>query len=275
MNWLKFSSCRWRIVLLFSLAAVGGWSWQIRRQLQAVRFPAVPALCSETLAAPSGNANCPAYQPGEQLNYRISWEKIVVAGTAQMVVKSRHNLYEFSLKAQSSPALGALCNMTGEFSSVYDTANGAPIQFEKKFLLNKKNVSEIVVFNQSAGRVHWQSLKNEPRDFSVETGTQDPLSSVYSLRSLALKPGMQLFFPLLDGGRKYLLRVRVVDREMVSVSMGSFQTVRLEVDWQLDGLLVSGKKVTVWLTEDSRKLPVLASVVLPIGTGLIELTSFS
>jgi hypothetical protein len=275
MNWFNFSSRRWGVLLLLTLAVVGGWSWQIRRQLQTVRFPAVPALCSETLAAPSINANCPAYQPGEQLNYRVSWEKIVVAGTVQMVVKNHHNLYEFSLKAQSSPALGALCNMTGEFSSIYDTTNGAPVQFEKKFMLNKKNVSEIAVFNLSAGRVHWQSIKSEPRDFSVETGSQDPLSSLYSLRSLALKPGMQVFFPLVDGGRKYMLRVRVVDREMVSVSMGSFQTVRLEVDWQLDGRLVAGKRVTVWLTEDSRKIPVLASVVLPIGTGLIELTSFS
>jgi hypothetical protein len=42
-----------------------------------------------------------------------------------------------------------------------------------------------------------------------------------------------------------------------------------------EGVSVYDKKVTVWFTNDSRKIPVLASVSLPFGAALIELTSVS
>jgi hypothetical protein len=72
-----------------------------------------------------------------------------------------------------------------------------------------------------------------------------------------------------------LLEVSVVNAELVSISTGTFNALRAEVNWRLAGQPVSSRRITLWLTNDSRKIPVLAAVTLPIGTGLVELISIS
>ncbi len=255
---------------------LGGGGWLFVHQKQAAsRFPAVPALCMETMAAQGGTAACPAYQPGEKLQYRVSWEKILVAGTAEISVKNSSDFFEFVLHAQSSAALDTLCKLTDEMTSRYDPVRGFPILYQKKFTLKKKNVSETTHFNQLGRSARWQALDKPARELNIEMGTQDPVSALYSIRNLGLGPGMILYLPLFDGGRKYLLEVRVTGAELVSVSIGSFHALRLEVGLSADGRMVPNKKFVIWLTDDSRKIPVLASIQLPFGSGLVELTSYS
>lgn len=140
MHWHQLH-CRLkkRAILLLFIVAVGGGGWLFRHQKRAAsRFPVVPALCVEALASQGGTAVCPAYQPGERLQYRVSWEKILVAGTAEMSVKNSNNLFEFVLRAQSSAALDTLCNLTDEMTSRYDPVSGFPILYQKKFTLKKR-----------------------------------------------------------------------------------------------------------------------------------------
>ncbi len=277
MHWHQLH-CRLkkRAILILFIIAAGGGGWLFLHQKRAAsRFPVVPALCVETLAAQGGTAVCPAYQPGERLQYRVSWEKILVAGTAEVSVKNSNNLFEFVLRAQSSAALDTLCNLTDEMTSRYDPVSGFPILYQKKFTLKKKNVSETTQFNQLGRSARWQALDKPARDLNIEVGTQDPVSALYSIRNLGLKPGMILYLPLFDGGRKYLLEARVTGAELVSVSIGSFKTIRVEVGLSADGRTIPNKKFVIWLTDDSRKMPVLASIQLPFGSGLVELTSYS
>jgi len=240
-----------------------------------LQFPAVPVLCVETMASEGGTTGCPAFQPGEKLQYRVSWGKILSAGTFEVAVKNSQNLFEFALHVQPSPAASALCSLSGEISSRYDPTNGFPVLYQKVFTLNKKNANEVTQFNQLGRSAHWQALEKPPREIAIEVGTQDPVSALYSIRNLGLRPGMQLYLPLLDGGKKYLLEVRVTGTELVSISLGSFKTLRLEVGLYLEGRIVPNKRFIVWLTDDSRKIPVLASITLPFGGGLVELTSYS
>jgi hypothetical protein len=277
MQWQQLRCClNKRAILLFFLVSLGGGGWLFLPQRNAeLPFPVVPALCVENLAAQGGGTVCPAYQPGEKLQYRVSWEKILAAGTAEISVKNDNNLYEFALRAQSSAALDAICSLTDEMISRYDPVNGFPIQYLKKFTLKKKTVSEATQFNQLGHSAHWQAPNQPARDLNIELGTQDPISALYSIRNLGLRPGMMLYLPLSDGGRKYLLAVRVTGTELVSVSLGSFKTLRVELSLSTNGQTVPNKKFVIWLTDDSRKIPVLASVQLPFGSGLVELTSYS
>jgi hypothetical protein len=256
-------------------AMIGVGSFIFLRREPATIHPAMPALCSETLAAEGPVSLCPAYQPGEKLTYRVSWEKILLAGTAELSVKGGGTNLQFQLKAATSPSLAAMCSLQDDFLSTYDGILGAPVRYEKNFTLKQKTVKEIITFNQLGKSAQWMSPGRQTEGLNIEMGTQDPISSLYSVRNLGLKPGLRLIFPFVDGRKTYLLEVNVVNAELVSISSGTYNTLRTEVSWRGAGQPAGHRRMTLWLTNDTRKIPVLATISLPIGTGLVELISIT
>ena len=61
--------------------------------------------------------------------------------------------------------------------------------------------------------------------------------------------------------------------ELISTALGSFAAHRVEAVLRRAGSLLRDKKMTFWFTSDPRRIPILASVSLPFGSLLVELTS--
>jgi hypothetical protein len=231
------------------------------------------------LALPLAPADSSAFQVGERLTYRISWSNFIEAGTAELSVSSGSstvaNSYRLQLKAITTPAISGVYTFKDEFVSFFDAGLGAPWLFEKDFIEKKRTIKEKVIFDQVNRSATFTNSNKQTQTIPIDLGTQDPLSALYSVRSLGLKPGLQVIFPVLDGSKSYLVEIRVTGSDLISTSLGSFNTHRMEVALRREGVSVYDKKVTVWFTNDSRKIPVLASVSLPFGAALIELTSVS
>jgi hypothetical protein len=234
---------------------------------------------SSLLALPLAPPDSSPLQVGEKLTYRISWSNFVEAGTAELSVSSGSstvaNSYRLQLKAITTPAISSVYTFKDEFVSFFDAGLGAPTLFEKNFTEKKRTVNEKVAFDQVNRSATFTNSNKQNQTIPIDLGTQDPLSALYAVRSLGLKPGLQVIFPVLDGGKKYLVEIRVTGSDLISTSLGSFNTHRMEVALRREGVSVNDKKVTVWFTNDARKTPVLSSVSLPVGAALIELTSMS
>jgi len=260
------------LILLLGLATIPCSQQPGAFQLATSLFP--PAI----LAAPLSPADATPFQAGERLRYRISWSNFVEAGTAELTVGSGSqmiaNSYRLQLKASTTPAISNLYSFSDEFISLFDGGLAAPIQFEKNFVERKRQVRETLTFDQLNRSASLGSNGRSSR-ISIEAGTQDPLSALYAVRSLVLRPGVQVSLPVLDGGRTYQLDVKVTASDLISTALGSFNTHRIEAGLRRDGVPLTDRKITIWLTNDSRKVPVLASVSLPVGSALIELTSQS
>lgn len=228
-------------------------------------------------AAQSSPGSASVFPVGEKLQYRISWNKIVSAGTAQLEVRplKSDSQCQFYLKVSATPAVAALLTLQDEFVSQYDRLLGAPSHFEKRFTLNQQVVDESANFNQIGRSAQVVDSKKQTRNVPIEVGMQDPLSALYSVRNLAMKPGMQIWLPILDGGRDYTMGVSVGAVELVTVQAGSFNALRTEVNLWFNGQPVPNRKMTIWLSDDARRVPVMASVPLPVGTVMVELVSMS
>jgi Protein of unknown function (DUF3108) len=254
-------------------------SWVTDPLPQPNRFRGMPSLFSPVLvASPLSSADLTPFQTGETLKYRISWSNFVEAGTAELSVgpgdQMIANSYRLQLKASSTPPISSLYVFKDEFVSLFDGGIAAPIRFEKNFIEKKRQVKETLAFDQinrsATLEVHGQSYR-----IPIEVGTQDPLSALYAVRGLVMRPGLQVSLPVLDGGRIFQLDIRVTGSDLISTSLGSFNTHRVEAGLRRDGVSLSDKRMTIWLTNDTRKVPVLASVSLSVGSALIELISQS
>lgn len=242
------------------------------------RFRVIRALVPNLLAVPFSPIDTSPFQTGERLIYRISWSNFVEAGTAELTVgpgsETLANSFRLQLKANSTPAISSLYSFKGEFVSLFDAGLAAPIRFEKNFIERKRQVKETLTFDQF-NRSATLGVNGQSSRVSIEMGTQDPLSALYAVRGLVVRPGLQVSLPVLDGGRSFQLDIKVTGSDLISTTLGSFNTHRVEASLRRDGVSLTGKGMTIWFTSDNRKVPVLASVSLPVGSALIELTSQS
>jgi hypothetical protein len=232
-------------------------------------------LC-ETAQSQSQANNFP-FPVGEKLSFRVSWSNTIDAGSADLTVgqanSTGNDLLRIQLKALTSPNLSNNYSFKDEFVSYFDLGLSAPRSFQKNFTERKRVVDEKMEFDQVNRHVVVTQSKKIARKFSIETGTQDPISSLYAMRIVTLRPGMTLSFPVMDGERTYRLDARVTGQELITTKLGNFNSHRTEIHIRPVDSSSSERTIVVWFSSDQRRLPVLAMVSLPVGSAVIELVS--
>ncbi|MBA3515803.1 MAG: DUF3108 domain-containing protein [Pyrinomonadaceae bacterium] len=159
-----------------------------------------------------------------------------------------------------------------------------PISFEVQ---NTKRIDEQgkrirsseAVFDNVGGKVVWtetdpRNPSQPPRTVSSEfTGPiQDILSAFYYLRTQPLQVGKTLNLVISDSGQVYHVPIRVVERKRMTTVLGRVNATRLDVElFNPRGMIEGGGLVTIWFTEDDRRLPVSARVKNEYGTFDIKL----
>ncbi|HEX8649306.1 MAG TPA: DUF3108 domain-containing protein [Pyrinomonadaceae bacterium] len=143
---------------------------------------------------------------------------------------------------------------------------------------NRKRSSE-AIFDQSKGKVVWterdpnnpaQAPRVVTSDFSG--AVQDVASVFYFLRTLPLALGKRVEVTISDSGRVYRIPINVVEKKKMKTVLGQVQTLRLEPELFGEGRLIRGEgKISVWLTDDARRIPVQARISSGMGTLNIKL----
>jgi len=143
---------------------------------------------------------------------------------------------------------------------------------------NKRTRLSEAVFDHEARKVTWterdpnqsQPLRTTVIDFSEPI--QDVLTVVYFLRTQRLEVGKSLDVPVSDSGRVFRFSVAVMERKKISSVLGRVNAVRVQPAMFGDSALVRSRgTLSIWITEDSRHLPIKAQLKLDMGTFDIKL----
>lgn len=197
------------------------------------------------------------------------------AGKADLTVSNddskRKDCLRLVLKAMTSQSLAGVYDFKDEFVSEFDTRLWAPRSFQKNFTEKARVVNERLDFDQVNRYAVLTQSKKAAHKIVIETGTHDPVSALYAMRTIALKPGMMLSFPVMDGGRTFQLEARVVSLELITTKLGSFNSHRTEIRIRPVDSSSGERNIVIWFSNDPRRLPVLATVALPVGAAVIEL----
>jgi hypothetical protein len=133
-------------------------------------------------------------------------------------------------------------------------------------------------FDHEKRRVTWTERdpnQNQPPritslDFSEPI--QDILSMIYFVRTQKLEVGKSFEIPVSDSGQMYRVPVAVVERKRIKCVLGRVSAIRIEPAMFGEGRMLRGQgKISIWITEDSRHLPVWAHLSLNVGTVDIRL----
>lgn len=105
---------------------------------------------------------------------------------------------------------------------------------------------------------------------------QDVLSMIYFLRTRNLEVGKSFEIPVVDSGRMFRLRVAVTERKRINTVLGRVYALKVEpAIFGADRMIRSNGKLSIWITDDSRHLPVWAQVKINLGTVDIKLKRVS
>jgi hypothetical protein len=109
-------------------------------------------------------------------------------------------------------------------------------------------------------------------DTDIPACVSDIISSLYKLRTLALRPGQSAQMLLSDGKKVVPSRVEAQAEEKIVTKAGTLNTIRYEA-FVFNGVLYARKaQLLLWLTDDARHIPVQIRARMGFPVGAITLT---
>jgi hypothetical protein len=190
-------------------------------------------------------------------------------------------LLEFKAEAVSKGFLLWLLGIkvNDRFRSVVDPKDLGLLLSIKNREEGKLKRDQTCVINRKAGRLTYTDVNLEARtpptsnEVPSPSWIQDVLSGVYYLRTCVLNKGQTVKIPITDGGKIYTIDAVVGDREPVEVGAGKFNAIQVNIK-AFDGHPINRSgELFLWISDDSRRLPVRARAKTA-GVGVsVNLTS--
>lgn len=220
---------------------------------------------------------------GEELTFKVNMLN-AHSGTVTLKVGRRGKVkdqavLELNGFVQSSPVLENFYPIRDSLRVLVDERTFLPVKSE--FFLNEKGrkVEYTSVFNQKTGRLDWtkvREVKGKQRttnlSYIAPHSMHQTLSSLYALRRLELKVGMEFEQYIWDGQRERLILVKVTGEERVLTGIGWIEAFKLDIRGAITGGIISKRtlkrapvKGTAWIAKDAYRTPIKAITPTKLG----------
>jgi len=219
-----------------------------------------------------------ALRPGETLTYDVSWSDIVSAGVAVMEIREKtlpegEKVLAFIVTTRTVGIVRRFYKVNDRLESVFDPEIMQSLTFSLDQSHGKRKKKRELVFDHEKNMVI-SRLNSEPTEtFTIPDGTQDALSSLYYLRTRSdFVVGKPIIVQVHDSGKTWAVEIHTLGKEKVTTPAGKFDTIKVRTFPKYEGVFMSKGEIFIWLTDDSRKLPVLMKSTLSIGAIVSTLT---
>ncbi|HER44336.1 MAG TPA: DUF3108 domain-containing protein [Candidatus Eisenbacteria bacterium] len=213
------------------------------------------------------------YGEGEHLVFAIQYG-LIYAGDATLEIRNiavidSVRTYHVISTARTNKAFDIVFKVRDRVESFIDYENLFSLRFEKHLREGKFKKDEEVEFDQQQHLARYAD-KTVP----IPPNTQDFLSALYYVRTLDIEVGQAIAMANHTGGKNYPIYVKILGRERVTVPAGTFDCIVVEPVLQTTGIFEHKGKLTIWLTDDTLKMPVLMRSKVVIGAFEAVLKSY-
>ena len=215
----------------------------------------------------------------EKYRYSVRWGVIKVGesylGSMEKVEIASTTAYLLSSSARTLPFFDSFYKVRDENMAWLDTKSFVSLGFSKHLREGRFRRDEDVFYDHRAGEFHAKVYKKNgviiEEKGSMKPYAYDVLSALYLVRAQNLEVGKSFAIDI-NTGEDWPLRVKVARIEKVRVAAGEFQCFVVEPELAKEGIFIQkGKSMTIWLTNDARKIPVKVKAEVFIGSVKAEL----
>lgn len=219
------------------------------------------------------------FQPGETLQFLLRWE-FVPAGKATLSVAPMSEIdgepaYHFVMSVKTNKFLDMFYKVRDKIESFTDPSMTHSVRYLKNQREGRKKRNVTVTFDWENNRAHYIRNNKKRTPIDLEPGAFDPLGIFYFVRNSILETGDVVERPVSDGKRCVIGIGHVVKRETITVPAGTFDTLLIEPDLKdVKGVFEKSddSNILIWVTADSRHIPVKIESKVVIGSFMGELT---
>ncbi len=241
-------------------------------------------LCQTTWADPAPSTHSDVstinrpFAPGEKLTYSISWSTVIEAGISVMEVKSGsiingRQTYDLISTTHSVGIVDLVYPVQDKITSIADAEELYSLSFDLQEHHGKKTRSRKMTFDQANRIVVDIVNQDPPEQFKIPSHVKDAFSSLYYLRTVRdLTVGKSVMVDVHDSGKNWAVEVRVLDKEKITTPAGVFDTIKVRTYPKYEGVFMNKGEIYIWLTDDTRKIPVLMKSIISIGSIVATLT---
>lgn len=216
---------------------------------------------------------------GEKAVYRISYFA-VEAGRFTMEIKpfvkvNDQKAYHFHFTGRTSSVFSL-------FYAVDDSAD-AYLDYEKRIPYSYEiHVKESKQVREVRSYFDWKTMTAETWDKKLKKGEKKPQKEHYKwkilpysqnvftvafyLRHFQLDVGKKLAVRVAHEGKNLIMRAKVLRKERLKTTAGTFDTVVVRPRFEIDGMFKQVGEISIWLTDDDRKHILRIESKIKIGT---------
>ena len=214
------------------------------------------------------------FGPGERMVFNIGYGMIragegilEVLGTTEY---KGHTCYHIQSKANSNRFFSSIYKVRDKIISYIDVETLYSRYFHKRLREGDYKKTVEVDFDHLAKEAHYSNGESYP----ITTGVQDVLSAFFYVRNLDLTPGNTYRVPAHTSRKTYELEVIIHGKETIKVEAGTFDCFVVEPVLVGEGLFKHEGKLTMYITDDANRVPVMIKTKIPVGSIDVELKEY-
>lgn len=225
----------------------------------------------------NGNADPSPNLPfgvGERLNYEVAWGQFNSVGKVSFEVRQQGMLgasrvFEFYGEASTVGAARSLISVNDQANSFVMVDSLLPVKTDLRLREGRRTKLTSANYDWAAKTANLSSGTS----VQIQPGTLDLLSLFYSIRAADLKIGKAQTFRFLDANhRMQFVTVNVVKQESIGGPMGTRDTLQLDIVTPSPTQVLVAQ---VWVSNDSKKLPIYFATRSRFGELRFQMTSAS
>jgi len=219
-----------------------------------------------------------AFQVGEQLTYKLAYG-FINAGTATLEVKKAskkiqgREILHIVGTGKSISAFDWFFKVRDSYETYIDEEGIFPWLFVRRISEGGYDKAQDYKFFQNKGKV-----KNEDHEvYDVPHGIQDMLSSFYYARTIDFsnaKKGDIFTFQSFVDEEIYPITIKYAGDKTIKIDQGKFECMVFHPVVQEGRIFKDDDDLTVYITKDENKIPILAKAKVLVGSIRMELTDY-
>ncbi len=226
------------------------------------------------------NVEAQAFKDGEFLKYRVHYF-FFNAGYATLRLEEKHingkKLYH-AVGLGKSTSLSSLIKKIDDRYETWFDEQDRPQRFIRNIQEGnyKKNVEFIFHHDKNLLQII-DKLTNTVQHFTVPTGVQDMMSVYYHLRNIdtsKLKPGDYISQNIFFDYELYPFQIKIIGREYIKTKFGWTKALVLRPYVVAERVFKEEESVTIWVSDDQNKIPLLIEAKLLVGAVKADLVKY-
>jgi uncharacterized protein DUF3108 len=223
-----------------------------------------------------------AYGDGEFFKFRVHYG-FVTAGYATLKVKNTtikgKEVFHVRGYGETVGVSKWFFKVEDDYQSYIDKEKDIPYRFIRKIDEGGYTKDIEIDFNHSTQKATVNDKKhNETTVFSFPEDTQDMISAFYYLRNQLdtenIKTGDVVEMNMFFDKENYKFRLKFLGKEVLDTNFGRVRTLIFRPYVQSGRVFKEKESLTVWISDDNNKIPLLVKADLAVGSLKATLTEF-